>query len=176
MLREPRDVNVPFYLHWFHWMEQTAFSVWLRESPSALAFPNVLFLHTFGMSLVAGINAAIDLGILGFAPGMRIAPMERFFPLMWAAFWVAAVTGTMLLMAYPAKAFTNPVWYIKFAFIGAALVVMRLIKHQVFRVDLDVTPISAESKRLAAVSLFLWAGAITSGKLLAHTYTRLYAY
>ena len=34
---------------------------------------------------------------------------------------------------------------------------------------------SARLKRLAAVSLACWAGAVTAGRLLAYTYTRLTA-
>ena len=166
-----------FYLHWFHWIERSAFSVWLRESPSALAFPNILFLHTLAMGLVAGTNAAVDFRVLGFAPGMRLAPMEKFFPLMWSGFWVMVVTGVMLLIAYPTKAFTNPVWYVKFVFIALALVNVRLIEDHVFRdPDVDRRPVPRPVKILAGTSLFFWAGAITAGKLLAHTYIRLFSY
>ena len=166
-----------FYFHWLHWIERSAFSVWLRESPSALAFPNILFLHTLAMGFVAGTNAAVDFRVLGFAPGLRLAPMEKFFPLMWSAFWVMAVTGMMLLVAYPTKAFTNPVWYVKFVFVALALVNTRRIQARVFRdPEVDARPLSRQWKILAGASLVFWTGAITAGKLLAHTYTRLYAY
>jgi hypothetical protein len=165
---------VGFYLYW---IEQSAFSIWLRESPSVLAFPTILFLHTFAMALLAGTNAAIDLSILGFAPRLRLAPMEDFFPLIWSSFWIMAITGVALLMAYPTKAFMNPVWYIKFVFIGLALVNMSMIKHRVFGDPrLDEGRVPRKWKLLATTSLVLWAGAITSGKLLAHTYTYLYSW
>ena len=35
-------------------VEQTALSVWVRESPSLLAFPFILYLHTLGLALLAG--------------------------------------------------------------------------------------------------------------------------
>lgn len=37
--------------------EQTAFSVWMRESPSLLAFPAILWLHTLGLALLAAYPA-----------------------------------------------------------------------------------------------------------------------
>lgn len=149
----------------------------MRESPSALAFPNILFLHTLAMGVVAGVSAAVDLRILGFAPSMRLAPMEKFFPLIWSAVWVAAVTGTLLLAAYPTKAFTNPVWYIKFVFIALAVADTRAIRDRVLRhPNADILPCPAAWRMLAGASLLFWAGAIVSGKLLAHTYTRLFSY
>jgi hypothetical protein len=167
---------VPFYFHWFHWIEQSEFSSWIRESPSVLVFPNILFLHTLAMGFVAGTNAAVDFCLLGFAPGLSIRAMEKFLPLMWSAFWVMVVTGIVLLIAYPTKAFTNPVWYIKFVFIALALVETHKINSQVFGdPNLDTRPVPRKWKMMAGASLFFWAGAITAGKLLAHTYSRLYA-
>ena len=45
--------------------EQNAFSVWVRESPSLLAFPFILYLHTLGLAMLAGINVGLDLWLLG---------------------------------------------------------------------------------------------------------------
>jgi hypothetical protein len=107
---------------------------------------------------------------------MRLAPMEQFFPLMWAAFWVSVVTGVMLLWAYPTKAFTNPVWYVKLAFVGLAVAETRLIRTRVFRDPrVDEAPATRATRMLALASLFFWAGAVVSGKLLAHTYVRLFS-
>src|ERR1700739_4253162 len=79
-------------------IEQSGFSTWVRESSSVFAFPSILLLHTIGMGVVVGINAGIDLRILGIAPALPLAPMERFLPLLWAGFWVNAATGAVLLL------------------------------------------------------------------------------
>jgi hypothetical protein len=169
-------VPVPLYLQWFQWIERSDFSTWLRESPSVLVFPNILFLHTLAMGFVAGTNAAVDFCLLGFAPGLRVGAMEKLLPLMWSAFWVMVVTGILLLIAYPTKAFTNPVWYIKFLFIGLALVETHTINTEILGGPTpDVQPVPRRWKRLASASLFFWAGAIVAGKLLAHTYSHLFA-
>ncbi len=66
---------------------------------------------------------------------------------------IAALSGLGLLVAYPAKALTNPLFAVKFAcFIGAAL----LLRSQ-------------ENRKLAALSLVLWLGGVAAGKLLLHT-------
>ncbi|PYU98243.1 MAG: hypothetical protein DMG10_28830, partial [Acidobacteria bacterium] len=93
----------------FMLLEQSGISVWVRESPSLLAFPTVISLHAVGMGLVAGGNAAMDLRILGFAQGIPISSLERFVPVIRFGFWLNAISGLLLLLAYPTKALTNPV-------------------------------------------------------------------
>jgi hypothetical protein len=50
----------------------------LRESPSLWAFPFVLILHTVGMGFLAGTNVAMDLRVVGFAPKVPLALVEKF--------------------------------------------------------------------------------------------------
>ena len=51
----------------FTWIETTALSIWLRESPSLWAFPFVLILHTVGLAFLVGANVALDVRVLGLA-------------------------------------------------------------------------------------------------------------
>src|SRR5437867_13235035 len=74
--------------HFLGWVEQTQLSVWLRESPSLLAFPFVLILHTVGMGFLVGTNVAMDLRILGFAPRVPLSLLQKFFPVMGLGFFV----------------------------------------------------------------------------------------
>lgn len=163
-------------LNFLLWLEATALSTWLREALTPLAFPTVLTLHTVGMGFLAGTNAAINLRILGVAASMPLRPMERFFPVMWIAFAVNAVSGVLLLIAYPTKALTNPLFYVKLTVIGLAVANLRLLKKHVFRdLDLDEKPVSRKGKLIAGLSLLLWAGVIAAGRFLAYTYTYLRA-
>jgi hypothetical protein len=158
------------------WLEATAFSVWMRESPSVFAFPAVLVLHTIGMGLVAGLIAAFDLRVLGFAPDVPLGEMKRFFGIIWAGFWLNAASGVALLIGYPTKALTNPVFYLKLLLIGLALTGFRWLRDLVLRdPTFNVTPVPRKGRILAAASLACWAGAITTGRLLAYTYVRLTA-
>jgi hypothetical protein len=156
------------------WLEATAFSTWVRESPSMFAFPAILSCHTVGMGLVAGINAALALRILGVAPGIPIHEMKRFFGVMWFGFWLNFVSGVVLLIAYPTKALTNPVFYLKLMLVAIGVGLVTPITRRVFRDPVpnhDVT--AGRVRKLAIASLVCWAGVITSGRLLAYTYTRL---
>src|SRR5712692_4396345 len=156
------------------WLEATDLSEWLCEGVTVWAFPFVISCLTVGMGLVAGISAAIDLRILGCAPRVPLMETQRFLPVMWFGFWLNAVSGVGLLIAYPTKAVTNPVFYLKLGFIALAIVFFRLIQKRVFRdTSLDHAPVPQRGRRLAAASLACWAGAITAGRLLAYTYRHL---
>ena len=148
------------------WIEQTDFSTWIRESPSLLVFPFFLILHAWGMGFLAGANAAIDLRILGIAPRVQLNAMTKFYPVAWVAFVVNAISGLLLLIAYPTKALTNPVFYLKLACIAAGMVLMVLLRRRVVEGS-DAPP--PWGKALAFLSILLWAGAIVSGRLLAYT-------
>ena len=158
----------------FFWLETTAFSVWTRESLSVFAFPTFLIVHAVGMGLVAGMNAAIDLRILGVAPAVPLTQMRRFVPAIWVGFWLCVVSGGFLLVAYPTKALTNPVFWAKLIFVAVGLVQLRLIDNRVLRDPrMDAQPVPRGGRIFAAVSLACWGGAIMSGRFLAYTYVRL---
>ena len=148
-------------------LEQSRFSVWVRESGSLLAFPTILLLHTYGMAVLVGIVAIIDLRILGFAPALPLAPLERFLPILWVAFWINAVTGTILLIADATTKMTNPDFFVKMVFIALGVIAQRMIERRVFRKTSD-RPVPANARMLAVASLICWLGAITAGRLLAY--------
>ncbi len=152
------------------WLEQNGFGVWMRESPSLLAWPTVIVLHTVGLAFLVGSSVAIDLRILGVAPRMVLAPMERFFFVAWLGFWVNAASGVALLVAFPRQEFTHPFFYIKMACVGLGIACIPLLKKQVFRdPSLDEGPIPMKGKVLAVASIVFWLGAITAGRYLAYT-------
>ena len=119
----------------FVWLETSSFSVWVRESTSVFAFPTILSLHAIGMGMVAGTNAAIALRILGAAPRVPLLELKRFFPIIWLGFWVNAMSGVVLLIGYPTKALTNPVFYAKLGDVlegkqrGPTPRVLKFVKH-----------------------------------------------
>jgi len=161
-------------MYYFAWLEQSGFSRWMRESE--LAFPVTLLFHTLGLAFLVGTNGVISLRILGVARSLPLAPFKSFFSLLWLAFSVNAVSGVALLIAYPTKELTNPVFYVKLTFIALGVANMRLLGRQVFRdPDLDPRPVALKGKILACTSLFFWIGAVTTGRLLGYTYTHLLA-
>ena len=114
-------------------IENLGISTWVRESPSKLAYPTVLWLHVMGMGVVAGLSAMISLRLLGVSPKTPVQPLERLYPLIWWGFWLNAATGTALLMASAATRLIDPTFYIKMIFIFAGIGVLRLTRTKVFR-------------------------------------------
>ena len=158
------------------WLESTALSQWVVGSPSLLAFPGILTLHAIGMGFAVGICLAVDLRVLGVAPGITLVEMRRYVPIVWAAFWLNAISGLLLLIGYPTKALTNPVFYLKLFLIGVGLALFKRIGRQVFDPSGPaVDTASRRLRRLAVISMVCWVGAITAGRFLAYTYTRLTA-
>ena len=151
------------------YLEQTAFSQWVRDAPTIWAFPTILFLHTLGMAIVAGGSTMISLIVLGFWPAVPIKPFARMFPLLWVAFGVNAVTGTMMLLADASTKMRTPDFYVKMALVFAGLFVLIRMRRQIFEnPQLDRVPLSGRAKMLAWASLACWFGAITAGRLLAY--------
>ena len=155
------------------WLEETAFSTWMRESGPA--FFSSLILHSVGMGFVVGVHVATNLRILGVAPRVPLSLMKRFFPVAWANLVVVA-SGGLLLVAYPAKALTNPVFYLKLAIVLAALFITRSLMNGMMQDPSHDAGLAPRNARvLAALSLVLWAGAVTSGRLLAYTHNMMMA-
>ena len=92
-------------------------------------------------------------------------------------FWLNAASGVLLLIGYPTKALTNPVFYLKLTLIAVGMVLVKRIGAHGVRRHAGASEASVERdrrlRRLAIVSLVCWAGAITAGRLLAYTYTYL---
>ena len=168
-------------MSFFIWLESTAASVWIRETPSLWGFPFILYLHTLGLALIAGLSSAVALAILA-DPGRGIpAPLRTLFPLMWIGLAINVVSGLALLLAYPAKALTNPVFYIKLVAIAVALGIVQWFERQAagaVTVGGAAAP-RAESlrqmKSAAWALIGLWMIATLTGRLLAYTHSILLA-
>ena len=152
--------------------ENSGLSVWVRESPSLLAYTSILSLHAMGLALVVGVNTAVSLRLLGVAPGIPLAPTLKLFPLMYIGFFINAISGLILLAAYASSMLSNAMFFIKMAFIVLAVVSMRLIRSRVYSNAqlLDSLPVSTQARLLAAASIACWGGAIFAGRLTAYPY------
>jgi hypothetical protein len=126
-------------------------------------------MHTLGLGTLAGLSGGLDLRILGFGSQVPLSPFKRLFPAMWTAFAVTAVSGTALLIADATTKLASPVFYVKMVFVALALIILQLIKTQVFSgTSAGERAPSGNVKLLALASLFLWIAATTTGRLMAY--------
>jgi len=149
-------------------LENLGLSTWVRESPSKLAYPTILWLHVMGMGVVAGVGSMISLRLLGVSAKMPLRPLERLYPLMWWGFGVNAMTGTALLLASASKRLVDPTFYVKMVFIFAGVAVLQLTRNRVFRSLGPDGAVPESAKTLAWAGLICWLGAVIAGRLLAY--------
>lgn len=154
----------------FDWLEHSDFSMWVKDPETLFGYDLYLSSHAVGMAILVGLSVAVCLRILGFAPRVPLAPMEKFFPIMFAGFWLNAVSGIVLFVIYPRMPIRNPGFYIKLGLVVAAVVCLRRIRHQVFGnpACLGTEPVPQSGRILAGSLLFIWVGVITAGRLMAY--------
>jgi hypothetical protein len=153
-------------------LQENPLSTSVRES--LLMYPIILTLHGIGMGFLVGLNAMLDLRLLGFAPAVPLPSMERFFPVMWAGLAINAVTGLILLAASATTLLTDPVMYFKLTMVAAALVVLGVIRGSLGRFGASFGAARARGAALGAASLTFWTLAIVAGRLTAYTFFRFW--
>ena len=155
------------------WLENNPLSTAVRES--ALLYPTILMLHSVGMAILVGVNSMVALRLLGCAPRLPLAPMDKLFPVMWAGFWLNLTTGLVLLTSAATKHLLDPVMYFKLGLITAAVLIIRTTRATVFRGRAaEDTTVRTSARLLAAASLTAWALAVTSGRLTAYEFFRFW--
>jgi uncharacterized protein DUF6644 len=154
----------------FAWIEDSAFSTALRESD--YAFPLSLTVHATSVALVAGTSLPLALRLVGYLKGVPITSLMRYLPIFWVGLVVSAASGLLLLIAYPTKSLTNPIFYLKIAAILAGIAVVWTVRRSVMARD-TTTPELRYPRVLGGASIALWVFVIAAGRLLAYTYSRL---
>ena len=149
-------------------IEQTGLSTWIRDSPSVFGFWLIISLHAIGMALLVGASTVVGLRVLGVASDLPLATLKRVYPIIWIGFWIQLVSGVLLLIGYPTKSLTAPVFYVKIALIGAAMVVVVKLGKKLPSTTSE-TPMRRQMTALAGWTLALWFGVITAGRPIAYT-------
>jgi hypothetical protein len=142
-------------------LEQSGLATWIRESGVLYGYPLILFLHTLGLSTVVGLSSAIDLRLLGIAPGIPLASLQKTFGLLWAGLALTALTGTLLFVSDAVKHASNPAFYVKLLFVVLAVVALVVVRNRVFGGG-------QRARLLAAASLGCWFIALSAGRLMAY--------
>jgi hypothetical protein len=151
------------------WLRESSVCTLIRESESVWGYPTILFTHTLGMSILVGFVVVIDLRLLGVGRTLPIAPLKRLMPLIWIGFWMNAISGTILFAIDGPAKIQNPAFPIKLALIACGIVVARVVERKVLNAaDAGSPDVRVRARLTAALSLVLWAGAVTAGRLMAY--------
>jgi hypothetical protein len=156
-----------------------AWAVWLETSGVAVAmrqwlwlYPAVEIVHILGFVVLVGAAFMFDLRLLGLSRGLPVSAMAEHL-LRWSrlALLLVAPTGALMFTAHATEMFVNPAFRLKLLLIAAAFLNAGLFHGWPFRAvgDWDTEIPAPWPARLAgALSLVLWTGVITCGRLLAY--------
>ncbi len=156
-----------------------AWQVWLETSAVAVAmrqwlwlYPSVEIAHIIGFVLLVGAAVMFDLRLLGLSRHLPAAGMARhLLPRAWAGLAVVAPPGFLMFAAHATEMAQNPVFRLKLILIAAAglnaAVFHKVPFKSVAAWDRDRAAPPA-ARVAAALSLLLWAGVISCGRLLAY--------
>ncbi len=157
----------------------TSISDWLSDTSLSAALasrfwavPMLQSVHILAISIVMASIAMLDLrlaGLIGREQSLRGLTL-RFFPWIWGALVVLAITGVLQVMAEPARELLNWVFWTKMGLLVLAVLFtmpMRTLLEDCRYRDL------APRKRLiirtcALISLVLWVLIVTCGRWIAY--------
>jgi hypothetical protein len=141
------------------WLQATSLAVFIHQTK--WAFTTIEVIHLIAISMVIGSIAIVDLRLLGLASTRRpFTELSReILPYTWAAFVVAAVTGSLLFISQATQYFVTATFWIKMTIMLAAGINMVIFEFITVRgvKDWDSTPSLPLQARLAGgISLACW--------------------
>jgi len=155
---------------WLVWLETTGLAIAMREW--LWLYPIIEILHIIGLAVLVGAAALFDLRLLGVSRSVRVTALAGHL-LSWARLSLIIIvpTGLMMFTAHATEMASNPAFQIKLGLLVAAATNAAAfhagVFHSVAAWDLNA-PAPAAAKASAILSLCLWAGVITCGRLLAY--------
>lgn len=160
-------------LHFCEWLQDTNFGTTIRES--IWIFPLIETTHVMGLAFSVGMIAIIDLRLLGFT--MKKTPVSevsgQILPWALKGFVVMFITGILLFIAQPLRAYNSIFFPIKLGLIALAGI-NAMVYEFTFSKTMsawDQDPIPPFRARLAGgLSLALWIGVVTAGRTMAYKF------
>jgi hypothetical protein len=154
------------------WLESTPLALYIAES--TIAFPLIEIIHVVAIALVFGTIAIVDFRLLGLGSNNRAVTelCRDVLPWTWAAFGVAAITGSLLFISQATQYVGKPAFRMKMLLMLAAAINMIVFELITFRSvakwDRDV-PVVPAGKVAGAVSLVCWLGVVGFARWVGFT-------
>ena len=149
------------------WLQATSLAVFIHQTKWAFTTTEVI--HLIAIAAVLGSIAVVDLRLLGLASTRRpFTELAReILPYTWAAFVIAAITGSLLFISQATQYFVTPTFWGKMTIMAAAGINMAIFEFVTVRgvKEWDVKPNLPLSARLAGgISLACWALVFVFGR------------
>ena len=135
-------------------------------------YPIVEIIHILGLAVLVGAAALFDFKLLGFSPSLPVQALARHV-LPWARWSLLVIipSGLSMFIAHATEMASNPAFQLKLLLLSAAGLNALVFHTKIFRTvaawDSGVA-VPPAAKIHALLSLLLWAGVITCGRLLAY--------
>lgn len=151
-------------------IENSAYAVWVRESPSIFAYTSILSLHAIGLAIIVGLNTVVALRLLGYVPELPLPPLRKLFPWMYLGFTINLFSGASLLAANLTNDLGNWLFLAKLVFILFAMINLELTKTYVFDKPGPVAAggLPKHARTVAIASMVLWGLAMVAGRFTAY--------
>jgi hypothetical protein len=155
---------------WLSVLEHSSLAEVMRHS--LWTYPIVEIVHIVGFAILVGSVVLFDLRLLGFSRTVSIRSLERhLLPWSWVALLLIVPSGVAMLSAHATDFAGNPAFRVKLLLIAFAGVNALTFHYGVFRSvstwdQHQPTPLAA--KAAALLSLAIWLGVITCGRLIAY--------
>ena len=151
----------------FEWLQGLSISNWIATDESIWSFPTILFFHSVGMGLTAGVMFIICLRLVGLWRPLPVSSMRMLFRIFWWGFGLNAITGSLLFAAHATITGNQPIYYAKLSLIAVGVVLaVPLQKFVTGDASDGIIPVSIRG--LAAAGLAVWVGVITTGRFIAY--------
>jgi hypothetical protein len=155
-----------------NWIASTQLNLFFGTTEGLV--PTSQSIHILAVSVVFGSCLMISLRLLGVgASGRSVSRLaQTLLPWMWWALIALLLTGTLQLIAEPARELGNTLFWLKMGMIVCVLALNvwfgRTVRARAATWDSAVTR-PASARLFAVASLLLWVAIILCGRLIAYT-------
>ena len=153
------------------WLASTAISQKIQTVEWII--PATQCIHIVAVAAVVTSALMLDLRLFGvrWQNQTLAAVTQRFVPVIWWSLPVLLASGSVLIIAEPARALQNPVFLLKMGLLLAAILTT-LACQLPLRQDLRFWELSQGRRRcaqaIAAISLPFWIGIVFAGRWIAY--------
>ena len=150
-------------------------SLGISIAESLWAFPTLETIHVIALVTVLGTIFVMDLRLLGLASNqIAVTRMSKdTLPWTWAAFVLAAITGTLLFISKASSYMINPYFLFKMWLIviaGLNMLYFHFVTQKtVAQWDEHPAPLPTGAKVAATLSLVFWIAVVFCGRAIGFT-------